>query len=236
MSRRAGIISALPAEADCYAGASLTAGLHTTATAIIHVCGMGAARAAQAARETLQQGARCLISWGTAAALDPQLRSGDIIVPRCILMEEHTLPADGALSAGLRHYWRGAQPLYDGPLWHSPALLNSPDQKQTQFIRTGAVAADMESGAIATVAADSGAPFLAVRVIVDTQATALPAPAVEGVDAYGRVRIGDFLRACWRAPQSIAPLITLAGAYRRARRQLRALAPALQSTLAQSIG
>ena len=108
MSRRAGIISALPAEADCYAGAPLAPGLQATPSAIIHVCGMGAARAAQAARETLQQGANCLISWGTAAALDPQLRSGDIIVPRCVLMEEKTLPADGALLANLRRHWRGA--------------------------------------------------------------------------------------------------------------------------------
>jgi len=233
LSRRFGIISALPAEAGSYAGVPLSPGLHASTSTIIRVCGMGAARAAQAARETLQHGAQSLISWGVAAALDPLLRSGDIIVPRCILMDGKNLPVDGALSAGLRRHWRGV-PLHDGALWHSPVVLADADKKLAVHTRTGAIAADMESGAIAAAAAEAGAPFLAVRVIVDAQAMTLPAPAVKGVDAYGRVRILDFLRALWREPGSIGPLITLGGAFHRARGRLRAIAPALQAALAES--
>jgi len=233
LSRRAGIISALPAEAGCYSGSPLSPGLHTGRAWLIHVCGMGAARAARAARETLQHGAQCLISWGVAGALAPQLKSGDVIVPRAILMDGKTLPADTALSAALQRHWQGA-PLHDGPLWHSPAVLARAGEKLALHARTGAIAVDMESGAIAVVAAESGAPFLAVRVIVDTQAMTLPTPAVEGVDEYGRVRIGKFLQALCRNPGGTGSLIALGGAFRRARGRLRALAPALQAALAEN--
>ena len=95
--------------------------------------------------------------------------------------------------------------------------------KAAAFRDTGAAAVDMESLAVAEVAAAHGLPFLAVRVIVDTAGDALPA-AVLAATRSGRVHIGRLIGALALAPAQIPGLLRLAQRYRAASRSLAALA------------
>jgi len=82
---------------------------------------------------------------------------------------------------------------------------------------------DMESLAIAQVAAAHRLPFVAVRVIVDTAADELPR-AVVTASQEGHVRIWRLLGAMALAPAELGALVRLAGRYRMATRRLAAVA------------
>ena len=78
----------------------------------------------------------------------------------------------------------------------------------------------MESLAVAQVAAAHGLPFVAVRVIVDTAADALPRAVVAASLERPGADVAAARRDCrWRL-RNLVPLIRLAGRYRTATRSL----------------
>ena len=82
-----GIVAALPAEARA-AGALQTPLGEAVSVAdrvLLVRCGVGRVRAARAATAMLAAGAGSLLSWGTAAALDPGLAPGDLVLPGDVL-------------------------------------------------------------------------------------------------------------------------------------------------------
>ena len=86
----------------------------------------------------------------------------------------------------------------------------------------GAVAVDMESSAVAEVAAASHVPFMAIRVIVDSALDAIPA-SVTAAGETGQIRIGRLLLGVARSPGDIVALVNLARRYRAAMGSLRAV-------------
>src|SRR5262249_25389759 len=88
----------------------------------------------------------------------------------------------------------------------------------------GAGAADMESAAIAAVAARAGARFVALRVVVDGAGDELPADIERWVDERGERRIVAALSAALH-PTHWRSLWMLAHRYRAARHTLARLAP-----------
>jgi len=188
--------------------------------------GPGPARATAAAARALDAGARLLVSFGFAGALDAGVVSGTVLAPRRILAE-------------------GAAPLVVSPPWHArvaaladefklasgdlltvPAALESPAAKRAAALASGAVAVDMESATVAAAAARAGVPFVALRVVVDALDDALPSGALAFVDERGNRRIKPVLRAMLSAGQW-RPLVTLTRRYGLARRVLQRLAHAL---------
>lgn len=188
--------------------------------------GPGSARAAAAAAFALESGVSALVSWGLAGGLDPTLAPGTIVAPRRILRHDgEPLAVDSALHAGLAAL-ADEFTLHHGDLLSVPAALESPAAKSEAAAATRAVAVDMESAAIAAAAARARVPFLALRVVVDGAADALPQGAEQWIDEQGRTRPAAALRAAvsWRQWR---PLLTLAKRYRVANGVLERLARAL---------
>jgi adenosylhomocysteine nucleosidase len=192
---------------------------------LVAVSGMGAA-AADAARALVEAGATALVSWGMAGALDPGLEAGDVCLP------SEVIAADGSSFSTARH-WReplaasiGAQRrVACGRLFTSSEAIGTASAKEAAFRRTGAAAVDMESAAVAQVAALHGMPFIAVRVIVDTAADVVPS-AVLAASHGGQVHLWRLLWGLVLAPADLAPLMRLARRYRVATRSLAAVAEA----------
>lgn len=189
-------------------------------------CGPGAERAAAAAANAIHHDARLLVSWGLAGALDPRVAPGTVVVPRRVLVSGgEPLAVDTALHSSL-------EPLADdfvveyGDLLSVPVVLESPAAKRAAAAATRAVAVDMESAAIAAVAARAGVPFVVLRAVVDGADDALPAGAEQWIDARGNRRMTATLRAvvAW---QQWRPLLTLAKRYRVASNVLDRLARAV---------
>src|SRR3546814_11210107 len=68
----------------------------------------------------------------------------------------------------------------------------------------------MESGAVATVAAEAGLPFLAVRAVADRADDALPALVEHAVKPDGMPAVGRTLAAMLKNPTQIPATLTLA--------------------------
>jgi hypothetical protein len=191
-------------------------------------CGPGAEHAAAAAANAIDRNVQLLISWGLAGSLDARVVPGTVVVPRRVLVSGgEPLAVDTALHASL------AELAYDFILEYRdllsvPAALESPAAKRAAAAATGAVAVDMESAAIAAVAARAGVPFVVLRVVVDGCDDALPAGAERWIDERGNRRVTATLRAVvdW---QQWRPLLTLAKRYRVASSVLDRLARAIAS-------
>jgi hypothetical protein len=110
----------------------------------------------------------------------------------------------------------------EGNLLTGTQPIDTPAEKAAALRSTGAAAVDMESAAVAEVAAKHNLPFIAVRVIVDTAADFLPR-AVVAASRAGRVHFGRLIGGLILRPREIAALLRLARRYRIAMRSLRAI-------------
>jgi len=190
---------------------------------LLALSGIGRAAAAAAAQALVDAGVSALMTFGMAGGLDPALKPGSVVIP-CEL-----LSSDGARYATCRA-WReqvaaAVSPLRavtEGNLLTSTHVIETPADKAAAFRNTGAAAVDMESAAVAEVAARHNLPFIAVRVIVDSAADMLPR-AVVAASRAGRVQFARLIGGLILAPREIASLVRLAQRYRIAMRSLRAV-------------
>ncbi len=226
---RVGIVAALAAEARALGAARRGAdGLASLADgSLVGVSGMGFEAAARAAERLAQAGCGALMSSGFAGGLDPALAAGTVVVPYTILFEG--APALDAAAAWRERLVRSLSGTLPTPIASGRTLTclqprTSVSGKREAFRRTGAVAVDTESYAVAQVAAARRLPFLAVRVIVDTAHDEVPGALVETADAEGRIGARRLLLAILSDSAGIGALLRLSRRYRSARRSLRTVA------------
>ena len=186
---------------------------------------MGSVLASVAARRLADAGARGLLSFGFAGGLDPTLSAGSVVLPTEIVSGDGarfptTMVWRERLSVAIAKQRPAA-----GALLSSAAPIDSVAGKAAAFRDTGAVAVDMESLSIAQVAETRGLSFIAVRVVVDTAADALPR-AVLAANRAGHLSVGRLLGGLALAPLDLVALIRLAQRYRAATRSLAAVARA----------
>ncbi len=170
--------------------------------------------AAAAAERLVRAGARGLISFGLAGGLDPALRPGAIVVPHEIVEASELFTADAALTE-----WLGG--VSHERMAVGQAVIADVAGKQALFAQTGAVAVDLESGAVARVAGAHRLPFAALRAVCDPADADLPPAALAALDGQGMIGFGRVLRSVLAHPGQIAALLRLAGDAAAARRALR---------------
>lgn len=235
----AGILTALPAEARTLLGRWPLRGppIDTVLPCGPHrliVCGMGIERAGAGAQALLRAGARSLVSWGCAGAIDPALRPGALVLPAEVIGESGTYTTDPGWRGRIAAAVGGRESVDAGPLLCGRTVLLDRRARQDARGRSGASAVDMESAAVGASAREAGVPFLVVRAIADPATHDLPAflPAV--TDAYGRPRLGRLARELLSEPSALAPLLTLQRAFGRALATLRTVAAAAQRELGEA--
>lgn len=187
---------------------------------VVQQSGPGSTRAGAAASAALGEGAVALVSCGLAGGLHAELGPGSVVIPRLVRA------ADGRAFA-VDSQWRSAAhaalaaelPVSDGDLVTVDDALVTPAAKRAAATSYGAVAADMESAAIAACAAEGGVPFLAVRVVVDAHADTLPGTSEDWIDERGEQRTRAAVAAALK-PWQWRTLVTLARRYRKARHAL----------------
>jgi adenosylhomocysteine nucleosidase len=196
---------------------------------LLLISGMGAAAATQAARALVAAGAQGLLSFGLAGGLDPALAAGALLLPRTVTDGTGTVhraydPWRERLAAAPRGRSDTPVRILDGALLSLSEPLSTPATKSQARARTGAVAVDMESFAIASVAIEQGVRFAVARVVVDTAADSLPRSVLQATDLRGAVNYAQLIGGLIRRPPEILALLRLAQRYRVAMRSLRALA------------
>jgi hopanoid-associated phosphorylase len=169
-----------------------------------------AALVAAAARQ-----AKCLISFGVAGGLAPQLRPGDVILSTEVIGDDrswHPSPAFGEEIAALAPRLGAIA----GPVLGASMILASEGDKRRAWHDTGALAVDLESAIVARTAAAAGIPFLVLRTISDPATRALPPAALIPLAANGTPALRRVLGEVLRRPRQIGALVGLARDTRQA--------------------
>jgi adenosylhomocysteine nucleosidase len=144
---------------------------------VIVESGVGQKAAARATAEAIKfYQPRWVVSAGFAGGLTDELRRGHIV-----MADEIASAAGDRLAIGLkldRESLAATKGLHVGRLLTVDALLREPAERRGLAQEHGAIAADMETFAVARVCHTSGVPFLAVRIISDAVDDELP-PEIE---------------------------------------------------------
>jgi len=224
-----GVVTGLTVEAQVLADQERRGNVKTA------VAGADEARAAAAAERLADAGAAGLVSFGICGGLIRDVRVGDLVLASAVLYPNDDpayggsrYPSDVNWHAGLRERIAAlgiATRL--GPLVGSRVLVERPADKTALSERYGAAAVDMESHAVARVAADRGLPFLVVRSCSDAAERRFPIEALEAMSPDGSFRVAPVMRKVAAKPWVVPGLITLAWETRAALSTLKKIAAAV---------
>jgi len=158
--------------------------------------------AERSAENLVARGATALLSFGLAGGLDPALKPGDIVVPLAVVEHGVTYRTDPALSDTIGGW-------FGGLLVATDSVVVTAAEKSALWRSGMACAVDLESGAVARVAARNGIPFAVLRAICDPAKRDLPPAALAALDQRGAIGIWRVAGSIIRRPGQIPALIRL---------------------------
>lgn len=184
----------------------VTVGRVGSRSVVVIEAGVGRAAAEQATQLVIDghRPRQAVISAGLCGGIDPQLPRSAIIVPDSL---GHSGTAD---LRPLLPPANNPKPAVGGLLMTCDTVVSTPAAKQAVHAATGAVAVDMESWWIATVASQANLPCHVIRAVSDTATESIPADiaALAAVSNPAR-QAGAALRLAWRRPSAIGELADL---------------------------
>jgi adenosylhomocysteine nucleosidase len=184
------------------------------------VVGAGNRERTAALVESAVQHASCLVSFGIAGGLAPQLRAGDVVVSAEVLSDGERWKAEASFCARVAELTAEIDAI-EGPVLGTSRIIASTVEKHRTWMETGALAVDLESDVVARVACSAQIPFVVVRTIADTAYRALPPAALIPLAENGTPKLARVLASVLRRPRQVAALVGLA---RETRAALTALA------------
>jgi adenosylhomocysteine nucleosidase len=231
---RAGIVAALHAEARSLGcGSRRAAPATATDGCLVRISGIGGENARDAAQTLIDAGAAALVSWGYCGGLDPQLTCGTLVLPDTVIAADGTIfRTDPEWRTRLLRLLAGHLTASGGSLAESAEPVADVRRKRALFERSGAVAVDMESAAVAGVAARVSVPFVAIRVVVDSARRGLPQRVLRAVDSRGNLRPARMAAALAAHPHEWSDVFRTACDARTARRTLSQVRTATGAQLA----
>lgn len=165
----------------------------------------------------IASGARGLISFGIAGALEPGLTPSTCVVGCAVLNDGERFECDKAWAERLLAALPDAR---NKTVSGSSKVVATADEKARLYQAAGAAAVDMESHVVARVAARHGLPFAVLRVIADSAEQRLPPAAVRGMKPDGTADIIAVLSSLASEPSQFPDLLRTAFAARRAMAEL----------------
>ncbi len=230
--RVCGIVVALPEEVATLTSRKLVQGecVRMAENILLSYAGAGPINAERAVRQLISQGANCLISWGCAAALAPQLKPGDLMVPEQVLSEQQAFDTDKQWSQHLQHLLPPTL-VVSGTLAESRHIVAASADKLRFHQDTGAAALDMESAAVVKAAQQANLPCLVIRAIADPVTMDLPKAVVHALNDQGRVELRKLLRFLLSHPWEIPALIKLGLHFNAAQTSLKKVAKQLNEII-----
>ena len=222
-----GILVALPEELRTLTKAKIKQGecVIVAKNFLVTLSGSGPENASTAAKNLIDNGASQLISWGCAGALAPHLQAGDLVIPATILAKNNLqLPTQENWSRQIINILEQSIKCYNGKLFESGSVINLAQDKAEKYQQTGALAVDMESGAIARVAQQANIPFVAIRSIADIANQDLPKAIAYAMTDKGVISRPKLLLYLSTHPAELAGLINTALHFNTASKTLKTVA------------
>ena len=193
------------------------------------VVGIGREAGGRLTRLLEEAPCRLLVSLGYAGALDPHLRSGDLVVGNAYLHgADPPLSCEPLATRAAVLLRESGLSVQEGPVLTVDEPLLSPRAKRRALYGSGALVVDMEGRWIAEAAARNGVPLIGIRAVLDEARFPLPSFVAAIIADAGRREWAHAIRAMSRSStlRSILPLAL------KSRGASRSLQVAVQSIVA----
>jgi adenosylhomocysteine nucleosidase len=164
-----------------------------------------------------KDGCRRIVSYGVSGALCPDLRSGDIVVGSEVVAPSGNISTDDIWSAWLLSAIPTA--VY-GPIVGIDIPVTASASRGDLRIRSGALAADMESHVIAQLAAANALRFVALRVVIDGVGRNVSPTALACVSSHGEISRWRLSRMLLERPCDTLDVLRLSADWLLARKAL----------------
>jgi hopanoid-associated phosphorylase len=167
------------------------------------ICGSKGRNLAESVTYAITSECRGLISLGVAGGLLPNLAAGTCVVGSEVLWGNTRLGTDASWSQSLLQAIPNS--IY-GKIVGVPRPIAYADAKHVLHIKTGALAVDMESHIVGSVAAANGLRFVAIRVIADPAERSLPDVAIAAMRPNGTVNVAKMVLSLLKQPRDLFSL------------------------------
>ena len=203
-----GIITGLQVETTCLDNVAP----HLRKRYSLRFCAGGnLGRARYGANFLIQNGAKGLVSFGIAGALDRQLQPGDIVIGTTIIDGSGNLyQSDENWLNNLKISGSTNSPCFTGSIVSVEQPILTASGKYGLFSRFNSMAVDMESAGVAAAATANGIPFIAIRAIADPANRNVPSCASAGQATDGTMKPLAVTNQLLRRPWEVANIIRLA--------------------------
>ena len=165
------------------------------------------------AQKLVDEGAKALLSFGLAGGLQPGVPPGTLLVPARVLTSTKIYDCDPELMSFLG----SACPL---SLLAGQTIVATGAEKSALFEHYKAASIDLESGAVAEVAAQNALPFAVLRAVADPAERTLPPAALVALKDDGSLDSWGLIYSILRQPKQIPALIKIGQDAKAARRNL----------------
>ena len=187
-------------------------------TAPLIACAAGTVKGAErAAKSLIEQGATRLISFGVCGGLAAGVDTGDLILPKTVMMEGETLTITPDWHTQILGQLPHAK---TGAIVSVKTAVTTPEQKAQLHQRSQAIAVDVESFAVMQAAQAHKLQGLVIRAVLDPSDQALPEAALNGVNDKGETQVWPVIKGLMKRPQDLPDLLRLGGQNKRACRVL----------------
>jgi hopanoid-associated phosphorylase len=176
-----------------------------------------AARATEEVRALAQEGVRAAVSFGLAGGLAADLPPGTLIVAASVIADGDVICCDPRLRQSLEAALPDAR---TGTVAGSDTAILDPADKAALAARTGALAVDMESHAVARAARDLGLPFAVLRAVADPAGRAIPPLALRALRADGTTGAWPVVKGLILRPWLVPAMMRIAADSKVAHRAL----------------
>ena len=161
----------------------------------------------------------CLVSFGIAGGLAPELKAGTVIVSGEVISEQCCWASQPRYRPQLTEFAHSIAAV-EGPVFGASSILATKAEKKRAWSMTRSLAVDLESEIVARIAATLGIPFIVLRAIADTAHRDLPPASLVPLSVDGTPRLSRVCGSVLRRPFQLAEMFGLA---REAKRALSAL-------------
>lgn len=221
------VLTALAAEAEALAGRKkrtqeetvIVLEKHSSTERITRIvqCGIGCDTLLRIALPQIQDTA-IVGNIGVSGGLAPDLEPGTVILGDQIVTSTHlhgdyrktyapSVQLLDSLEATLK---KKKFPYRRGALLCSLHPLESPEEKAAAYLKTGALAVDMESAGAARAAGQAGLPFFCIRVVCDPARRRVAEKLFAGVDTEGNNQPMRLIKPLLREPWLLIQLLGMA--------------------------
>lgn len=169
--------------------------------------GIGIPSAGTLFDELKQIGPSGLVSTGTAGGLTPGLKPGTVLLPRRVrCVDGAVFDVDRQWHDRVHAALTGHVRVDAGELLAVDTVIRQAKEKRRLHERTHAAAIDMESAALARLAARVGTPYLILRAVMDPADDEVPGAAGAALSVAGELKIGALLAWLARHPGDLRGL------------------------------